>query len=170
MAQHHSPAPPLRVAPDPHRHDTARVRGGFRFNPAADSGWWSPGMYRLHGYQPGQVPDTSPGARLALTHCHPADRAAVRAAYRHLQTGGGLVAVHYRVLGADGVSRRVFVLATPVSDRHHRHVGVTGVMELDDEPTPPAADPPDPAPTRGARTNPIPGHAAPHPRELPHGR
>jgi len=108
------------------------VRGGFGFDLADGSWYWSPGMYTLHGYRPGQVPGLTLGARLMLRHCYHADRTAVRSAWRrHLIIDGGLVTVHYRVLGADGVTRQVLVLASPVHAGHRGLARFTGVMELD---------------------------------------
>lgn len=108
--------------------EPAGVKGGFRFDPVGGSWWWSPGVFAFLGYRPDQAAALIPSVRLLLRHRHPADRVVVRAAWRHLTAEGGLVAVHYRVLGADGVTRPVFVLAS-VTGQHGCPTMVTGVME-----------------------------------------
>jgi hypothetical protein len=107
------------------------VKGAFRVTLADDSWWWSPGMYMLHGYRPGQVPQVIPSTRLMLAHLHPADRRSMNAAWAHLIADGELVALRFRIVGADGVVRPVFALAsTGFAEREAPSV-VTGVLELD---------------------------------------
>ena len=131
MSHHQGTRRSAGLVAGPDRHGPAGVKDGFRFDLSSGSWWWSPGMYTLHGYRPGEGPGLPAGPRLVFAHRHPDDRAVVRTAWRQLIVRGGLVAVHYRVLGADGVIRRVFVMVSPVSGSHRQLAGVTGVMELD---------------------------------------
>ena len=114
-----------------HVEKPAGIKGGFRITLASDSWWWSSGMYILHGYRPDQVSAIVPTTRLVLAHRHPADRHAMAAAWSHLIADGKLVAFHYRVVGADGVIRPVFAMASTDFHRGHAPTVVTGVMQLE---------------------------------------
>ncbi|MFI6045255.1 PAS domain-containing protein [Nocardia sp. NPDC051321] len=48
--------------------------GSFRFWFATQCWEWSPEVYRMHGYSPGEV---QPTTELLLSHKHPEDRAQV---------------------------------------------------------------------------------------------
>jgi len=107
----------------------ADLKGGFTINLANGSWWWSPGMYALHGYPDSQPPAVIPNSRLLLAHRDPADRDALRQAWTHLLSDGGMVALHYRIIGADQVHRPVFVMASIRSGRDGDTI--TGVMQLE---------------------------------------
>ncbi len=124
-----------------HRRDhverPAGIKGGFRFSLTTGQWWWSPGMYRLHGYPPVQWRSVRPSGRLLLAHRHPADRPAFAQAWCHLLDEGGVIAVRYRIIGVDGLVRPVFAMA--YFDRVGTGAGgqsreVTGVMQSDDSP------------------------------------
>jgi hypothetical protein len=107
----------------------ADIKGGFTINPTDGSCWWSPGMYALHGY-PAQRPHSPvPSTRLLLAHCDPADWRIISEARTHLLMDGGMVAVRYRIIGADQVRRPVFVMASVRSGRDGDVI--TGVMQLE---------------------------------------
>ncbi|MEP6559906.1 MAG: hypothetical protein ABJD68_02395 [Nakamurella sp.] len=120
-----------------HRHGTsaptgvaeAGVKGGFTINLTDGSCWWSPGMYALHGYPDRQPPAVLPSTRLLLSHRDPADQRAILQAWTHLLMDGGMVALRYRILGADQLRRPVFVMASIRSDRAGDII--TGVMQLE---------------------------------------
>jgi len=125
----------VRGIPAQRRHRNHRVeeavtiKGGFRFDRTDGSWWWSPGMFLLHGYDPDRLHGVVPSMRLLLAHRHPADRQALADAWAHLVGDGRLVAFRHRVVGADGVIRPVFTVA---STGHGRDAcAVTGVMQLD---------------------------------------
>jgi PAS domain-containing protein len=107
------------------------VKGGFRITLADGTWWWSPGMFTLHGYRPDEMPRVRPSTRLVLAHRHPDDRKAMANAWAHLIADGRLVALHYRVLGADGITRAVFALASTDHHRKGRPTAVTGVLQLE---------------------------------------
>ena len=52
-------------------------------------------------------------------------------AWAHLIADGHLVALHYRIVGADNMVRPVFVLASTNLDKANPPTIVTGVMEFD---------------------------------------
>jgi PAS domain S-box-containing protein len=65
---------------------------------------WSPGMYRLHGLEPGSA---APGASVVLARVHPDDlrraESALRAALEHPETVSPEgVTIEYRIVRADG--------------------------------------------------------------------
>jgi len=109
----------------------AGIKGAFRITLADGGLWWSPGMFTLHGYKANQLPQIVPTPRLMGGHVHPADRRATANAWSHLISDGHLIALHYRVSGADGTIRPVFVLASTDLDKNHPPTAVTGVMEFD---------------------------------------
>lgn len=107
------------------------VKGAFRVTLASGAWWWSPGMYTLHGYRPNQARRVVPSTRLILAHLHPADRPAVNQAWAHLIADGELVALHFRIVGDDGVVRPVFALAATGFAAGDTPSVVTGVLEYD---------------------------------------
>ncbi len=107
------------------------VKGAFRITLADGTCWWSPGMFTLHGDRAGRLSRLVPTTRMMVTHVHPADRRATANAWAHLIADGHLVALRYRIVGADEVIRPVFVLASTDLDKTHPPTVVTGVMEFD---------------------------------------
>jgi hypothetical protein len=107
------------------------VKGAFRITLADGAWWWSPGMFTLHGYRADQIPRIVLTTRIVLGHIHSADRRRAAAAWSHLIADGHLVAVHYRIVGADGIVRPVFVLASTDFDQGRPATVVTGVMEFE---------------------------------------
>src|SRR6478752_5428859 len=132
MAQHRGTALPNLPLQSDHRYEhveaPAGIKGGFRFSLTDGAWWWSPGMFALHGYRQTQMRSVQPSTRLILSHRHPADRRAMAAAWAHLLADGKLVAFHYRIVGADGVVRPVFALASTDFNRGHDPTLVTGVL------------------------------------------
>lgn len=109
----------------------AGIKGAFRITLADGALWWSPGMFTLHGYRANRFPRLVTTMRTMVGHVHREDRRATAGAWAHLIADGHLVALHYRVAGADGIVRPVFVLASTDLDQDHPPTVVTGVMEFD---------------------------------------
>jgi hypothetical protein len=107
------------------------IKGAFRMTLTDGACWWSPGMFALHGFPTNRAPWLVPTTRMMINHVHPADRRATANAWAHLLADGHLVALHYRIVGADDVVRPVFVLASTNHERANPPTVVTGVMELD---------------------------------------
>ncbi|MGX1805937.1 PAS and ANTAR domain-containing protein [Nocardia sp. NPDC055321] len=97
---------------------TGPMTGSFRFWFASQRWEWSPELYRMHGYAPGQI---EPTTELLLAHKHPDDRDLVAASigrsveqglpfssrHRFLDTAGQehtVMVVADRILGDDGIS------------------------------------------------------------------
>jgi PAS domain-containing protein len=141
MTRGYLPPAPRAARPNlEHVERPAGVRGGFRYSLSTGLWWWSPGMFQMHGFRPGEYQRVRPSLRLLLAMRHPAERAALAQAWRHLRTDGGLVAFRYRIVGVDGRIRPVFVMASfdsgsPDRDGGRRIGEVTGVMQSDDSTT-----------------------------------
>ena len=60
---------PKRASTSPH----AALVGRYTYRPATDEWWWSDAMYRIHGFEPGEVVPTTD---LVMRHIHPEDVAA----------------------------------------------------------------------------------------------
>lgn len=121
-----------------HRHrrneqveEPTEVKGGFRVALNTGLWWWSPGMFTLHGYRGRHAITTVPTTKLVIGHRHPDDRRAMADAWAHLVAEGGLVAFHYRIIGADGVIRPVFAMASTCNHTGRAPTVVTGVMQLE---------------------------------------
>ncbi|WP_431836611.1 ANTAR domain-containing protein [Cellulomonas sp. Y8] len=104
-----------------------------------DSLAWSEPVYRLHGFEPG---DVVPSTALMLAHCHREDRAALEAVLRAAPVpGGDGSSVRYRLLDTAGTERSVLAVLAPGVDPRHGHRSADG----DGRPAPdhdgaPAAD------------------------------
>lgn len=114
-----------------HIEPRATLKGGFRVTLSDMSWWWSPGMFTLLGYRPEQAAQIVPTTSLVLAHRHRDDRRSVESAWAQLVTGDGVAAVHYRIVGADGITRPVFAMASTQYDDEHTPVQITGVLQLE---------------------------------------
>ncbi|MFA9445792.1 PAS domain-containing protein [Egicoccus sp. AB-alg6-2] len=86
--------------------------GLYHWNLAEDSLAWTDEMFRLFGYEPGEV---EPSRALYLEHVHPDDRGAVEAMGGAAEGGGPSRPLHrHRVVRADGDVRTVEVRVQPV--------------------------------------------------------
>ena len=84
-----------------------------------DSLAWSEPVYRLHGFEPG---DVVPSTALMLAHCHREDRAALEAVLRAAPVpGGDGSSVRYRLLDTAGTERSVLAVLAPGLDPRHAH-------------------------------------------------
>lgn len=75
---------------------------------AVDGTWkWDDEVFRIHGVEPGSL---RPTTDYMLQCKHPEDRERVSAALLRATTTGEPVSVSYRLLGADGVERKVLLV------------------------------------------------------------
>ncbi|ACZ30432.1 putative PAS/PAC sensor protein [Xylanimonas cellulosilytica DSM 15894] len=80
--------------------------GEFRYDVSTDTWWWSDEVFRMHGFEPGElVPTTA----MILAHKHPEDRERYAGALASTSLNGGCFGSVHRILDATGVER---VLAT----------------------------------------------------------
>lgn len=80
--------------------------GAFTYDVGADRWWWSDEVYRMHGFEPGEVVPTT---AMILAHKHPDDRDRYAGALTSTSLLGGTFASVHRILDARGEER---VLAT----------------------------------------------------------
>ncbi|MET0432945.1 MAG: ANTAR domain-containing protein [Cellulomonas sp.] len=93
--------------------------GTFHVLGEGDSLAWSEPVYRLHGFEPG---DVVPSTALMLAHCHREDRAALEAVLRAAPVpGGDGSSVRYRLLDTTGAERSVLAVLAPGVDPRHAH-------------------------------------------------
>lgn len=78
--------------------------GRLVYTYATRSLWWSDDLFRLYGFEPGEVVPTT---ELALFHQHPEDADTVRAVADRLVREGGSWALWHRILDANGALRHV---------------------------------------------------------------
>jgi hypothetical protein len=78
----------------------------FSWDLAADQWWWSPGMYRLYGYETNAV---TPGLALLLVHQHPNDRERMEQALRRTRRDGRPFTFEHRIVTAGKQLRTVIL-------------------------------------------------------------
>ncbi len=97
--------------------------GGFRFWFATQRWEWSPQVYRLHGYAPGQI---EPTTELILTHKHPDDRGSVADTIARCIEYGEPFSSRHRIIDTAGVEHAVMVVADRILDERDRAIGTSG--------------------------------------------
>ncbi|WP_067812941.1 PAS and ANTAR domain-containing protein [Nocardia inohanensis] len=97
--------------------------GSFRFWFATRRWDWSPEVYRMHGYEPGQV---EPTTELLLAHKHPDDRENVAAAIARSITEGVPFSSRHRFIDIHGAEHQVMVVADRIDGRDGDPVGTAG--------------------------------------------
>ncbi len=95
----------------------------FRFDVVDDTWWWSPAMYALHGFAPGEVVPTT---ALLLAHKHADDRVRTEGRLREALSTGEPFCCRHRIIDASGQVHIVLSLAEPVCDERGTVVAVQG--------------------------------------------
>lgn len=88
-------------------HINGSTIGRFRHVVSSDTWEWDDEVFRVHGYEPGAVVPTT---ALVLASKHPDDRARVRALLDRVARTGESFSLSYRLVGGDGVVRRVLLV------------------------------------------------------------
>jgi hypothetical protein len=86
---------------------------------------WSDVLYRIHGYQRGEV---VPTVELVLAHKHPGDRAKIRELHTDLAEVGGYFSSYHRLIDSRQRERRVLTTGEAVLDANGRLFSITGIM------------------------------------------
>ena len=89
--------------------------GTFQMDVSSGELVWSDGLYRINGYEPGEV---QPTIELAIERMHPEDRATIQARTAEMFKSPRAMKAEYRVQREDGTVR---------------HVVADGIIERDDE-------------------------------------
>ncbi|WP_233608737.1 PAS and ANTAR domain-containing protein [Nocardia stercoris] len=111
------------TAPEPTNASAGPRTGSFRFWFATRRWEWSPEMYIMHGYTPGEV---EPTTDLLLEHKHPDDRDEVAAIISDSLADGTPFSSRHRFLDTHGVEHEVLVVADRIHDAEGRVVGTAG--------------------------------------------
>ena len=86
---------------------------------------WSDALYRIHGYQRGEI---VPTLELALAHKHPDDRAKLLEMNAGLGKAGGHFASYHRLIDSHQREHRVLTTGEAVLDANGRLSSITGIM------------------------------------------
>lgn len=81
--------------------------GRFSYDVSTDKWDWDDDVFRIHGLEPGSK---EPTTELVLESKHPDDRARVTALLDRIKRTGGPFSISYRLIGGDGVERRVVLV------------------------------------------------------------
>ncbi len=97
--------------------------GSFRFW-FGDQRWeWSPEIYQMHGYAPGEV---EPTTELLLAHKHPEDREHVAEAIARSVEQGVPFSSRHRFIDTHGTEHSVMVVADRITDTQGHPIGTSG--------------------------------------------
>ncbi|WP_063712733.1 PAS and ANTAR domain-containing protein [Nocardia concava] len=97
--------------------------GSFRFWFAPQRWEWSPEVFRMHGYTPGEI---EPTTELLLAHKHPDDREHVAEAIARSINQGQPFSSRHRFIDTHGAEHTVMVVADRIVDDTGHPVGTTG--------------------------------------------
>ncbi|MFB7719749.1 PAS and ANTAR domain-containing protein [Nocardia sp. NPDC056100] len=97
--------------------------GSFRFWFATQRWEWSPEVYRMHGYTPGEI---EPTTDLLLAHKHPEDREHVAEAIARSIDQGTPFSSRHRFIDVTGAEHTVMVVADRIVDDEGTPVGTAG--------------------------------------------
>ena len=92
---------------------------------ADDSYNWSDELYRIHGYERG---DVVPTLELGMSHVDPADREAVRAFWNKVTTVGGPSSIYASLRDLHGRTRKLLISADLILGDDEQPVGVWGLV------------------------------------------
>ena len=92
---------------------------------ADDSYLWSDQLYRIHGYERG---DVVPTLALGMSHFDPADRDAVQAFWTKVTTIGGPSSVYASILDLQGRTHKLLISADVILDDEKKPVGVWALV------------------------------------------
>jgi hypothetical protein len=99
--------------------------GPFRYNVVTKAWWWSDDLYRIHGFEPG---DVVPTTELFVRHKHPDDAAVATAIILNAFTSGEPFALWHRIIDARLRTRTVVSVGEGVCDEAGSLVEVRGYM------------------------------------------
>ncbi|MFA9431373.1 PAS domain-containing protein [Egicoccus sp. AB-alg2] len=100
--------------------------GVYHWNTVENTVWWSPELYRLFGYDPGEVEATFERYLAAI---HPDDADAVLGALDAARAGRQITQTHYRIRRPDGDVRNIEDRAEYTYDDDGRPLYVLGTVQ-----------------------------------------
>jgi len=99
--------------------------GPFVYSVTSESWWWSDDLYRILGFEPG---DIVPTTALLVAHKHPDDAAVATSIITNALTSGEPFALWHRVIDARQRTRTVVSVGDGVHDESGKLVEVRGYM------------------------------------------
>ena len=99
--------------------------GPFVYVVSTGTWWWSDDLYRIHGFEPG---DVVPTTDLLVAHKHPDDAAVATAIILNAFTSGEPFALWHRIIDARRRTRTVVSVGDGVRDAEGNLVEVRGYM------------------------------------------
>jgi hypothetical protein len=99
--------------------------GPFRYDVARSTWWWADDVYRIHGFEPGEVVPTT---ELLVAHKHPEDAAVATAIIHNALGSGEPFALWHRIIDARRRTRIVVQVGSGVHDPAGALVEVRGFM------------------------------------------
>jgi hypothetical protein len=99
--------------------------GPFSYSVVDGSWWWSDDLYRMHGFEPGEVVPTT---ELLVAHKHPDDAAVATTITLNAFSSGEPFALWHRIIDARMRTRFVVSVGEGVHDEDGKLVEVRGYM------------------------------------------
>lgn len=93
--------------------------GTFEYDPRTNAFTWSDELFRIHGYERGEV---VPTLELGLAHVHGADREATKTRWAQLTAHGGRYTNYHTIVDAAGREHRVLSVVETSTDRGDRTI------------------------------------------------
>lgn len=100
--------------------------GSWERVPSETALLWSDNMYRIFGFEPGEV---QPTIETVIAHTHPDDRAHVADGVRQFSEGGELRVLHYRITRRDGELRHLRTTLAVTERRDGRPYRLVGAVQ-----------------------------------------
>jgi hypothetical protein len=99
--------------------------GSYRIDLINGTMAWCDGLYRIHGYERGEV---VPTIELILSHKHPDDRPKAQEIIEEICTNGGHFSMYHRMIDGRGRVRQVLSSGEGTVDASGRVTAIGGVM------------------------------------------
>ena len=99
--------------------------GRFSYDIPTDTWWWCPGVYAIHGFNPGEIVPTT---ALMAAHQHPDDRAGTVDLITAAVTTGKPFSSRHRILDARNRVHTVVTIAEGIRDTDGRIVQIRGYL------------------------------------------
>jgi hypothetical protein len=99
--------------------------GAYHIDLVEGTAAWSDGLYRLHGYERGEV---VPTIELILSHKHPEDRPRAEEIIAEVCRTGGHFSIYHRMIDGQGRLHQVLTFGEGTVDASGRVTAIGGVM------------------------------------------
>lgn len=113
----------LRPVVDAMSGGTREPVGWFEYQVMSDSWTWSPGLYRMHGFEPGEIVPTT---AIFLAHKHPDDRGHTDQALADVLATGAPYCCRHRIVTSRRETRTVVTIGRGSLDGSGRVTAVLG--------------------------------------------